>query len=102
MVIRRIRVLSLVKVLSLIYATIGLVAGALLSLASVFAASAGWNFGQDLAHTWLSVLFGAGAIIILPIVYGIMGLIVGFLVSVVYNTIARTVGGVEIDLEETA
>jgi len=101
MVIRRIRVLSLAKVLGLIYASIGLVAGALLSLVSLFAAAANWGFGQELGSAWFSVLFGAGAIIALPIVYGIMGTIVGLLVSFVYNTIAQTVGGLEIDLEET-
>jgi hypothetical protein len=101
MVIRRVRIPSLVKVLGLIYACIGLVAGALLSLASVFAAAGGWSFGHELGATWGPILFGAGAIIALPIVYGIMGTIVGLLVGFVYNTIAGTVGGLEIDLEET-
>ena len=100
MVIRRVRVLSLVKVLGLIYACIGLVAGALISLASAFAAASGWSLGQELGATWLSVLFGAGAILILPVVYGIMGTIFALLVGLVYNTIAGTVGGLEIDLED--
>ena len=101
MVIRRVRIPSLVKVLGLIYACIGLAAGALLSLISLFAAASDWGFGQGFGSAWFSVLFGAGAVIILPIFYGILGMIVGLLVGFVYNVIAGTVGGLEIDLEES-
>jgi len=101
MVIRRVRIPSLVKVLGLIYACIGLVAGSLISLASVFAAASGWSLGHDLGATWGPILLGAGAIVAAPILYGIMGTIVGLLVGFVYNLIARTVGGLEIDLEES-
>lgn len=101
MVLRRIEVLSLSKVLALIYGSLGLLAGALFSLVSLVAAGAGWGFGHDMGQTWLSVLFGAGAIVILPVVYGIFGAIIGLLVAALYNLIARTVGGIEIVLEET-
>ncbi len=101
MIIRRVRIVSLAKVLGLIYACIGLVAGALFSLFSVFAAASSWSFGHGLGATWGPVLLGAGAVIALPIFYGILGTIVGLLVGLVYNVIAGTVGGLEIDLEES-
>jgi hypothetical protein len=42
---------------------------------------------------------GAGAIVILPIFYGVMGFIMGALYAAVYNFIAGIVGGLELQFE---
>ncbi len=47
----------------------------------------------------LPIVFGALAPIALPILYGFMGYVMGALVAVVYNFIAKRVGGIEFETE---
>jgi hypothetical protein len=44
------------------------------------------------------MMFGAGAIIILPICYGIGGGIVAAITALIYNLVSGWVGGLEVDL----
>jgi RsiW-degrading membrane proteinase PrsW (M82 family) len=48
-----------------------------------------------------SLLFGAGSVIFLPIFYGILGFVLGLITALLYNLVARMVGGIQIELEET-
>jgi len=89
MKITKIKPKSLAKVMGAVYVVIGLVLG-------IFFA-AGAPFSSDVpSPAWM---YGMGAVIILPIVYGIMGLILGWFVAVVYNTVSKKFGGVEIETE---
>jgi hypothetical protein len=47
-------------------------------------------------------LFGVGSVVFLPIFYGILGFVFGLIGALFYNGIARLIGGVEIELEETS
>ena len=47
----------------------------------------------------LGALFGVGAVIFLPICYGVLGLLAGALTAALYNLFAGMVGGVEMDLK---
>ena len=53
--------------------------------------------GAEAALT--SMIFGVGAVIILPLFYGILGGIFAALGAMLYNLIARFFGGIRIDLE---
>jgi hypothetical protein len=44
------------------------------------------------------MFFGAGAIVLLPICYGVIGGISGALGAVIYNLVAGWVGGLEVDI----
>lgn len=46
-----------------------------------------------------NALFGVGSIIILPITYGLGGAIGGAIRGFIYNIVASTVGGIEIETE---
>ncbi len=94
MVIRRVRPLSAAKVCAAVYAVIGLLIGAIFTLIG-FAG----GFGAATAGMPFSSMFGIGAIIILPIVYGCIGFIAMLLMSALYNWAAGIMGGIEIETD---
>lgn len=95
--IRRFNVLSVGKMAGIVYALIGLLAGAILALLSLVGAGLGAAF-QDSGTPFLGALLGVGAIVILPIFYGIIGFLGGLLSSAVYNLAAGMSGGIEMEL----
>jgi hypothetical protein len=96
MTLKRIGVLSCGKVMGLLYAVFGLIAGLLLSVLSLLGVAIGAASGDGEAA--LGALFGVGAVILLPIVYGLLGFLAGMLVSALYNLAARFTGGLELEL----
>ena len=96
MVIRRVQPLSAAKIQGIIGVCVGLLIGALFSLIGMVAGSlAGGRDGGAL----VGMMFGAGAIIILPIFYGVIGFCGGAIGAFVYNLAAGWVGGLEIDTQ---
>ena len=96
MVIRRVAPLSAAKVFATVYFFIGLLVGALFTLASLGGGFGRENFGG------LSPLFGAGAIVILPCAYAVFGFIGTLIVASIYNWAAGIVGGIDIQFEPDA
>ncbi len=95
MTITRVNPVSAAKVAGLLYVVIGLIAGALLSLVSMGGAALGAASGDDGAI--FGALFGVGAIVLLPICYGIFGFIGTLIMAWLFNVAAGMVGGVEIE-----
>lgn len=95
-VIKRIDVISCGVMLGALYVVVGLVVGAVFFLISMIGMAAGGG-GADVAVGGL--IGGVGAIILLPIFYGVMGFIGGIIGAVLYNLIAGIAGGIRIDLE---
>lgn len=97
MTITRVGPLSCAKVAGLLYVVIGLIAGGLFSLVAMaggFAAAAA-SPGE---HTGaFAALFGVGAIVILPICYGVFGFIGTLIMAGLFNVAAGMVGGIEVD-----
>lgn len=89
----KIGVTSLGKILGATYALIGLIFGAIMSLMSLLYIPWG-NQGAG-----AGLLFGVGAIIALPIFYGIAGLIVGIITVLIFNVVTGFIGGLEIEVE---
>jgi hypothetical protein len=98
MVIKLIIPMSCAKVSGLLYAVMGLLIGACFSLVFTIL---GTLIPQEEAPMsgMLGMLFGAGAIVILPIFYGILGFIGGAIVALAYNVIAGWTGGLELDVQ---
>ena len=46
-----------------------------------------------------SGMFGVGAIVVLPVLYGLLGALGGLIFSGLYNVIARLVGGIQVTLQ---
>lgn len=98
-VIRKIGVLSVAKVFGLVYAGIGLLLGAIVSVFSSIGSLLG-TLGQGNGNALWGLLFGVGAIIFLPIFYGVLGFLVTALSAAIYNLAAGLVGGIEIEISE--
>ncbi|PIN78795.1 hypothetical protein COV16_05560 [Candidatus Woesearchaeota archaeon CG10_big_fil_rev_8_21_14_0_10_34_8] len=88
--IKKICVLSLGKILGVLYAFIGLIIGAIISLVSVIFHSGSSSFFEG--------LFGIGSIIFLPVFYGVLGFLGGLISAALYNIVASWMGGLEIEV----
>jgi len=82
-----------------ISAIIGLIAGIIMaiswtSIMSMIPTTA------DVNLTGLGVIFGVGAIIVMPIAGFIGGLIQGLIIAVIYNFLAPRIGGIKLRFEE--
>jgi uncharacterized membrane protein len=82
-----------------IAAVIGLIVGIIYAVAfSAIMSLIPTTTGIDL--TGLGVLFGVGAIIIMPIICFIGGLIEGLIIAVIYNFLAPRIGGIKLRFKE--
>jgi hypothetical protein len=95
MVIKRVVPMSVAKIMGVMYAAIRLLIGAFVSLfaiggAMIMATGEG-GFG--------GVLFGAAAVVILPVLYGGLGFVVSFISALIFNAVTGLVGGVEIEVQ---
>lgn len=103
MVIRRVGVWSAARLYGGLSAVMGLLFGAFLAIAAMAGGMAGAaasdTGGSGLASGALGAMFGVGAVIILPIVYGVLGIIMGALTAALYNFFAGMFGGIELDIQ---
>jgi threonine/homoserine efflux transporter RhtA len=98
-VIRRVGALSVGKVMGALYALLGLIAGAFFALFSVLGAAVGMANSQS-SDAIVGLLFGVGSVIFLPIFYGVLGFVFGLITALLYNGVARLIGGIEIEVEQ--
>lgn len=85
--------MSVAKVSAALYAFFGLIFGVIMTVIALSATGTS-EVGA------FGAVFGAGAMIFLPIVYGIMGFIGGFIFALVFNLITPRAGGITIEVEE--
>ena len=94
MVVTRVNPLSCAKVAGLLYAIMGLLFGVVFSLVAMLGAFAATDAGSGI----LGAVFGIGAVVFMPIFYGCMGFVMTLIGAVLYNAVAGTIGGIEIDV----
>jgi hypothetical protein len=99
MVIRKIGVASAAKVFGTLHAIWGLIFGACIALFALVGSGIAATHSDDPVPGWLGAMFGVGAIIVLPIFYGILGAIFGALTAAFYNVVAGMAGGLTLDVE---
>jgi hypothetical protein len=98
MVIRRVNPVSAAKVCGILYAILGLIVGALVSLMMMAAGGAMSAAAEETGGAVIGMMMGAGAIIVMPIFYGIIGFISGLVGSLLYNLVAGWTGGLEVEV----
>ena len=84
---------SLARILGVAYGIIGLFVGLLLTGISFVSPEQNLSVSAQL-------LFGAGSIIFLPLLYGIAGFFLGSILAWVYNLFAKKIGGIVITFED--
>ena len=103
MVVRRIGVWSAARRYGGLSATMGFLFGAVLALVALAGGLAGAADSSGpaagLASGAMGAMFGVGAIIVLPIFYGVLGVGVGALTAALYNLFAGMFGGIEVDIQ---
>lgn len=106
MIIRRLGVWSVARLYAGMMACVGVIAGILVAvmamvggLAGAMSADAGAR-GAGLAAGGLGALFGVGAIVLLPIGYGLLGLASGAIGAALYNLFAGMFGGIEVEVQQ--
>ena len=99
MKIQKVGVLSLGRILGALYAALGLVIGASVSVVALVGGLASQMGGETQMAGIVAVVMGVGAIVFFPLLYGLMGFLSGLLMALVYNLVAKVSGGLEIEIE---
>jgi hypothetical protein len=96
MTITRVGPLSVAKVAGILYVVIGLIAGCLVSLLALAGGFGGFAGNAEGAGP-MAALFGVGAIVFLPIFYGVVGFVGSLIMAWLFNIAAGMTGGIEVD-----
>ena len=96
MEVKRVGPWSVARVCGTMYAAMGLIFGALVACVALVGGSVA---PQNSDAGAFGALFGVGAIVLLPLFYGVAGVVFGALSAWLYNVFAGMVGGIEVQLE---
>ena len=101
MTIRRFGVISVAKMYGLILFIFGLLIGVIYGLfVIIFGAAMTAAGGNQAALGGVStIIVGIGVMIGFPLMYGVMGFIMGAIGALIYNALSGMIGGVKFDLE---
>ena len=95
MILRRVGPLSVARLAGVLYGALGLIIGGIISLLAMVSGLAPNGTGSG----GFGAVFGAAAIVLLPILYGLIGFFGTLIGSWLYNLLASVVGGIELDLQ---
>ena len=102
MMIRRVGPLSCAKIGGTLYAVMGIFLGLMFWAFATLGAFAGAASSPERPFPFpfpFSMVFGAAAVVILPVFYGCMGFVVTLVGALLYNGVAGLVGGIEFETE---
>ena len=99
MVITKVGVVSLGKLLGIMYAAIGALFGVLYALFAIVGGGAMMAMGGNEGAMGGGMMMGMGvaAVVVLPVVYGLLGFIGGLITALFFNLAAKYAGGLEIE-----
>ena len=92
-IIKSVGVLSVAKIMRLMYACMGLIFAPLFLLGGLLASAAGQH------NNPLAGIFGIGIAVLFPMLYGVIGFIAGLIGALFYDLLAGWVGGLELEME---
>lgn len=92
-IVKSVGVMSVAKIMGLIYGCLGLVFAPFFLLIGLLGSLAGQH------RTPFAGAFGVIFALLMPILYGLMGFLMGAIGGGLYNLFAKLVGGFELELE---
>ena len=95
MTIKRIAPVSCAKITGTLYAILGLIVGACFSLVAL----TGGFASRSSTAVGIGMLTGTSAIVVFPILYGLIGFLSTLIGAWLYNVLAGMVGGIQMDVE---
>ena len=96
----QIGVLSFGKLMGAIYAGLGFIVGLLYGGIFLIMGGAALSGGEE--EGFFALIGGCGAVILVPLFYGILGFLFGLLMACIYNFAAGRMGGLEMTFEDEA
>ena len=97
MELKRVGPWSVGRMFGIMYAVMGLVFGTVFAFITILGNSLGQ--GADDEQGAFGALFGVGAIVMFPLLYGLGGLVGGLFSAWLYNVFAGMIGGIEVQLD---
>ena len=105
MTINRVGPLSVGKIAAFLYGIVGLFIGAMIAVFALFGGLAAGTAGAGSEAEGPAAAFGAlfgiagvAAIVIAPLFYAFMGFLGAVIMALIYNLVARVVGGIQVDV----
>jgi len=95
--IRRVGIWSLVRFSFMVHAVIGLIFGILLAAVG----TAGFPFPRESRFFPFGAIPWMSAVVVIPLVYGLIGAVLGFCAGSTYNLLAWGIGGIRVTLKES-
>jgi hypothetical protein len=95
MIVKRVGPLSFARISGTLYALIGLIIGGVFSMIAM----AGGFASETAGSAGIAAALGVGAIVIFPILYGLLGFVATLIGAWLYNVVAGIVGGIELDVQ---
>jgi hypothetical protein len=97
-IIKSVGVLSVAKILGLIYGCMGLIVAPLFLMMGMMGSALGQQQNSPFPGVF-GFAFGIGLAVLAPVIYGVMGFVMGAIGALLYNLFARWVGGFELEME---
>ena len=95
-ILKSVGIMSVAKLMGLLYGCLGLIFAPIFLLIGLLGSFAGSD------KTPLAGVFGVVFAILMPLLYGAMGFVTGAIGALLYNVLAKWVGGFELELEPQA
>jgi hypothetical protein len=96
-IVKSVGVLSVAKILGLIYGCMGLIVAPLFLMMGLLGSALGQQNNPSAGI--FGVGFGIGIAVLAPVLYGAMGFIMGAIGALLYDLFAKWVGGFELEME---
>jgi hypothetical protein len=94
-VIKSVKVLSVARIMGALYGALGLLFLPFILLMGLASSLMPNQHGQNAFGLFFSLFFG----VLAPVIYGVMGFLVGALGAFLYNLFAKWIGGIEVQVQ---
>jgi hypothetical protein len=101
--LKKIKILSLAQFQAVIFGLLGLLAGILYAFGGLIIdalVTMGWIITSETPGLSYGTVLAFGALIGMPLIGFLAGLVLGLISAVLYNLYAKWFGGIELDFEE--